>query len=336
VIAGREVRLASRPVGEPSLDDFELAEVTVPDPADGELVVRNAFMSVDPYMRGRMSDRKSYVPPFEVGQPLQGGAIGRVVASRAQDVPEGAWVQSNLGWREFASGPARAFQVVDPGHRSPSLQLGALGGPGFTAYVGLLDIGQPQPGETVFVSAAAGAVGTIVGQLAKIHGCRVIGSAGSAEKLDVLREIGFDEAFDYKAVDVREALAAAAPDGVDVYFDNVGGDHLEAALDVMNPFGRIPVCGMISLYNATEPQPGPRNLFLIIGKRLLLKGFIISDHMDRRQAFIDEVGGHLDAGRLVVKETVEHGIERAPNAFIGMLRGANVGKMLVQLDPEVS
>jgi NADPH-dependent curcumin reductase CurA len=327
-VKSREWRLAARPQGMPKPTDFELAEVDVGDPADGQVLVRNAFMSVDPYMRGRMNDVKSYVPPFQLGEPLYGGAVGEVVASRNDRYAEGDWVTHQLGWRELALSDGRGMLRVDPALAPPQAYLGVLGGTGLTAYVGLLDIGQPKECETVFVSGAAGAVGSIAGQIARIKGCRVIGSAGSDEKVAWLRdELGFDQAFNYKTASLREELA----DGIDVYFDNVGGEHLEAAIFALRTYGRIVACGSISRYNDTELRPGPRNISMITTKRLRMQGFIIFDHNDRYPAFLREVSGWLRDGKLKPRETVVDGFEHAPQALIGLLEGENTGKMLVRL-----
>jgi NADPH-dependent curcumin reductase CurA len=326
----REIRLAARPSGEPKSSDFELAEVTVGEPGDGELVVRNTFMSVDPYMRGRMDDRKSYVPPFQIGEPLSGGAVGEVVASRAGGFAEGDTVLHDFGWREYALVEATRARTIDVSRAPASAYLGVLGMPGLTAYVGLLDIAALRDGDVVFVSGAAGAVGSLAGQIAKLRGHTVIGSAGSPEKVrHVLDDLGFDAAFDYHYAPVFGQLRRAAPHGIDVYFDNVGGAHLEAALGALRRNGRVALCGMISGYN----QPASiSNLVLAIGKRVTLRGFIVGDHYDRYPAFIDEVGGWLRAGRVKFRETiVEGGVEAAPQAFIDLLRGANTGKMLVRL-----
>jgi NADPH-dependent curcumin reductase CurA len=289
-------------------------------------------MSVDPYMRGRMSDRKSYVPPFELGAPLEGGAVGEVVASRADGFAEGDVVLHQLGWRELATVNGRHARKVDASAAPASAYLGVLGMPGLTAYVGLLDIAGLRDGDVVFVSGAAGAVGSLAGQIAKLRGHTVIGSAGSPEKVAHVRdELGFDAAFDYHDGPVSRQLRAAAPDGIDVYFDNVGGEHLEAAIGALNTYGRVALCGAISTYNATEAQPGPRNMFLCVGKRLTLRGFIIRDHTDRHAAFTEEVGAWVREGRVTFRETiVDGGVEAAPQAFIDLLRGANVGKMVVR------
>jgi NADPH-dependent curcumin reductase CurA len=326
----REIHLVARPAGAPRPDDFALVEVDVPDPGDGEVLIRNAYVSVDPYMRGRMNDVKSYVPPFQLGEAMTGGAVGQVIASRNERVAEGTWVVHNLGWRELALSDGSGLLPFDPSLGPVSTALGVLGMPGLTAYVGLLDIGRPQEGETVFVSGAAGAVGSAVGQIAKLHGCRVIGSAGSAEKVAWLRELGFDEAFDYRETDTREALR----EGIDVYFDNVGGATLEAALGALRVRGRVVACGSIANYNATELPPGPRNTFLIVTKRLRVEGFIISDHFDRLGAFLADMTGWVKEGKVRYRETVVEGIEHAPDAFIGLLEGENVGKMLVKVGPD--
>jgi NADPH-dependent curcumin reductase CurA len=325
----REIRLASRPAGEPQPSDFQLAEVEVGDPGDGEVVVRNTFMSVDPYMRGRMNDRPSYVPPWELGAPLDGAAVGEVVASRNPRFAEGDVVTHQLGWREYAT-LARGVRKVDTDVPA-SAYLGVLGTPGLTAYVGLIDIAALKEGDVVFVSAAAGAVGSLAVQIAKLRGHTVIGSAGSAEKVAWLRDELGVEAFNYHD-GVREQLKAAAPDGIDVYFDNVGGDHLEAAIARLRNHGRVAECGMISGYNATEPVAAPRNLFQVVAKRLTLRGFIIFDHFDRLGAFHEEVGAWVRSGEVKFRETiVEGGVEAAPQAFIELLNGANVGKMLVKV-----
>ncbi len=330
--ASREVRLAARPEGEPRPSDFELAEVELADPGPGEILVRNRWMSVDPYMRGRMNDAPSYVPPFRLGAPLEGGAVGEVVASGAEEIPVGNAVVHQLGWRDYAVLPASAARVVDTDLAPDSAYLGVLGMPGLTAYVGLLDVGELREGDVVFVSAAAGAVGSLAGQLAKLRGSRVIGSAGSAEKVAyVLEELGFDAAFNYRDGDVTQLLSAAAPTGIDLYFDNVGGEHLEAAIAAMRPGGRIALCGAISVYNATERPAGPWNLTLAIGKRLTLRGFIVTDHSRRFRQLIEEVGPLVRDGRIKFRESVVEGLENAPEAFIGLLRGENLGKMLVRL-----
>ncbi|MEV0734061.1 NADP-dependent oxidoreductase [Polymorphospora sp. NPDC050346] len=330
---GREVHLASRPQGRATADNFTVVEVPVPEPGPGQLLVRNVVMSVDPYMRGRMNDAKSYVPPFRVGAVLDGGAVGEVVATGAGTRRQrGELVLHGLGWREYAVVDDASARPVDPELAPPSAYLGALGMPGLTAYAGLVDVAGLKPGETVFVSGAAGAVGSLAGQIAKLRGAaRVIGSAGSAAKVQRLYELGFDAAFDYHDGPVRESLAAAAPDGIDVYFDNVGADHLEAALSALRVHGRVAMCGAIAQYDTDEPPAAPRNLALAIGKRLTLRGFLVNDHDHLRDEFVAEVGGWLRGGELRYDETVVDGLENAPTAFLGLLRGDNLGKMLVRL-----
>ncbi|RZU77179.1 hypothetical protein EV384_5894 [Micromonospora kangleipakensis] len=330
--ANREIHLASRPQGWPTAENFRLVTTEVPTPGPGQIVVRNQFMSVDPYMRGRMNDVKSYVPPFQLDAPLDGGAIGEVVASEVEGIKPGDTVLHGLGWREYALLDAKAARKVDPSLAPVSAYLSVLGMTGLTAYAGLLDVAAMKPGETVFVSGAAGAVGSMVGQIAKLRGAsRVIGSAGSAAKVERLRALGFDAAFDYHDGPVRDALKAAAPDGIDVYFDNVGSEHLEAAIGALNLHGRVAVCGMIAQYNSSEPPAAPRNLALVIGKRLTLRGFLVSDHGHLRDQFVQEMSGWLRDGRISYDETVVDGIENAPEAFLGVLRGENLGKMLVRV-----
>jgi hypothetical protein len=333
----REIRLRSRPVGMPKTDDFELAETTVGDPAAGEVLVRNIWMSVDPYMRGRMMGlRDSYVPPFEIGRPLEGGSVGQVVRSRSDGFTVGEYVMGMLGWREWYSSDGRGLMKIDPRIAPIQSFLGALGMPGLTAYVGLLKTASLKDGETVFVSAASGAVGSIACQIAKAKGCFVIGSAGSDDKVAWLEsEAGVDAAFNYrKAKTIGEELARVAPNGIDVYFENVGGEHLEAALAHMRPFGRIALCGMIAQYNATEPPPGPRTLLNAIPKRVRLEGFIVSDHFDMLPDFQADMAKWIGAGKIRWRETVVEGIENAPEAFLGLFRGENLGKMLVRIGPD--
>jgi hypothetical protein len=329
----RQIVLASRPSGMPAEENFALTEAGRPDLADGQIRVRNLFMSVDPYMRGRMNDVKSYVPPFRLGEPLEGGAIGEVTESRSPDLAAGDLVLHMLGWRDEAVLPARQARKVTPEEGlSPSAYLGVLGMTTLTAYVGLLDIAAFRSGEVVFVSGAAGAVGSMAGQIARLKGAgRVIGSAGSDDKVRWLREIGFDAAFNYRDGSVMDQLREAAPDGIDVYFDNVGADHLDAALVMLRNHGRVAMCGAIANYNATQPPAGPGNLGLAVSKRLTLRGFIIVDHGDRMPDMIADVSGWLRDGKLVHAETVVDGIDHAPGAFIDLLRGGNTGKMLVRL-----
>jgi hypothetical protein len=330
---GREIRLVARPRGFPNEELFEIAESPIPEPSDGQVLIRNAYFSVDPYMRPRMNDVRSYVAPFTLGEAMTGGAVGRIAVSRSPRHAEGDWVVHQLGWREWALSDGSGLRPIDPTAAPVSTALGVLGMPGFTAWYGLFEIGRPKEGETIFVSGAAGAVGSAVGQMARIAGCRVIGSAGSAEKVAWIRELGCDAAFDYRERSPREALADLAPDGIDIYFDNVGGDHLEAAIGALRTHGRIVACGSISRYNDAEPTPGPRNMFMVVTKRLRLQGYIISDHGDRFGEFARQATEWVQDGRLQYRETIVEGIENAPSAFLGLLRGQNIGKMLVDVGP---
>jgi NADPH-dependent curcumin reductase CurA len=328
-----EIHLAKRPQGRPTLDDFSIAEVELPDPAPGQVLVRNLVMSVDPYMRGRMSDAKSYAPPYELGQAMHGGAVGKVIESTVDTLVPGDTVLHGLGWREYALLDATGVAKVDPDLAPLGAYLGVLGMPGLTAYAGLVEVAALRKGDIVFVSAAAGAVGSIAGQIAKLKGAkRVIGSAGSADKVRyLLDELGFDAAFNYRDAPVADQLLAAAPDGIDVYFDNVGGDHLEAAISAFNVHGRATICGMISQYNATIPSPAPHNLTQLVAKRLTLRGMLVGDHAHLRPDFLRDVGTWLREGKLHYTETTFEGIRNAPNAFLAMLAGQNTGKMLVNL-----
>jgi len=329
----REIRLKSRPVGIPKENNFELVEKPVPEPGENQLLVKNLYMSVDPYMRGRMIDRKSYVPPFQVGQTLEGGSVGEVLESNNDRFKPGDIVDNSLGWREYFVSDGAGLTRIDPGNAPVQAYLGTLGMPGLTAYCGLLEIGRPAEGETVFVSAAAGAVGSIVSQIARIKGCRVVGSAGSDEKVAWLKEAaGADEAFNYKtAGDLVETVGRLIPDGIDVYYENVGGRHLEAALEHMNTRGRLVMCGMIDQYNAVKPPAGPSNLVYVITKQLRMQGFIVMDFMDRMPRFHADMGKWIAEGKIKWKETVMEGIENAPAAFIGLFKGKNFGKMIVKL-----
>ena len=327
----QEWRLVRRPKGYPVAGDVELVEVDVPEPRSGEVLVRNAYVSVDPYMRGRMNDAASYAAPYQLGKAMWGGAVGHVLASEDERFPVGAAVRHGRGWRTHAAVRSAELELVDERAAPLTAYLGVLGMPGLTAWVGLYDIAEVRPGETVWVSAASGAVGSLVGQLARLSGCRVIGTAGGPEKAKALvDDLGFHAGIDYRAGNLEGALRAAAPDGIDVYFDNVGGDHLQAALAVLNPFGRIAACGMISGYN--EPQPGPDNLFLVVGKKLSIRGFIVSDHAHRTAAFARHVTPLLAAGQIVYPETVVEGIAQTFGAFVGMLHGSShTGKLVVRV-----
>ncbi|MFJ3924175.1 NADP-dependent oxidoreductase [Streptomyces sp. NPDC090022] len=327
----REWHLVARPQGWPVATDFALREVPVEAPAPGRILVRNLHMSVDPYMRGRMNDTKSYIPPFQLDRPMDGGAVGEIVASAAEGFEAGDHVLHGLGWREYADVDAQHATKVDASLAPLSAYLGVLGMPGLTAYAGLFETASFKEGDAVFVSGAAGAVGSLVGQFARIKGAsRVIGSAGSDEKVKLLTEkYGFDAAFNYKNGPVAEQLRNAAPEGIDVYFDNVGGDHLEAAIGALNVHGRATLCGAIAGYNDTEPAPGPRNLMAVIGKRLRLQGILVGDHYGMQEKFVADVAGWLRSGELTYDETVVEGIGRGAEAFLGLLRGDNTGKMIV-------
>lgn len=329
----REIRLVSRPVGVPAAANFEVASVTLPAPGPGEVLVQNRFMSVDPYMRGRMYDRPSYVPPFAIGEALQGGAVGVVVESNAEGWKKGDIVSSMFGWREAFVAPAAGLEKLDvPTGLPMEAFLGVLGMPGLTAWAGLTQIGKPKPGDVVFVSGAAGAVGSIVVQVAKKKGCIVVATAGSDEKCAWLKGLGVDHAINYRTCgNLLAAVQAAAPKGIDIYFDNVGGEHLEVAIEVARPFARLIECGMISSYNDTDPAPGPRNMVQIVGKSLTLRGFIVMEFAGLRGEFMAEVGPWIRKGLLKWEETVFEGIEKAPDAFIGLFEGKNTGKMLVKL-----
>jgi NADPH-dependent curcumin reductase CurA len=328
----KEVRLKSRPVGLPQSDNFEVATVDLRDPGPGEVQVKNLWMSVDPYMRGRMNDVPSYVPPFQLGQAMDGAAIGQVTASGDPAFKEGDLVQSRFGWREGFTAAAESVQKLDPKGLPPQAFLGAAGMPGLTAYAGLLRIAGLKEGDVVFVSGAAGAVGSMVCQIAKAKGNRVIGSAGGPDKVAFLKEIGVDHAIDYKAEkDLTAAVMAGSPKGINIYFDNVGGPHLEAALTAARPFARFAMCGMISMYNAAELPPGPRNLAMMIGKSIRMQGFTVGLHGDLTPQFLEELAGWVREGKVKWTETVLEGIDKAPEAFLGLFSGLNTGKMLVKL-----
>jgi len=329
-----EIRLKSRPHGLPTTDNFEFVETAVPTPGPGQVLVRNSYISVDPYMRGRMVDRASYVPPFQIGEALTGGAIGQVVASNSDAVKVGDYVQSNYGWREWFVANGGEVQKFEP-VAGLSAHLGALGMPGLTAYAGLLRVGALKDGERVFVSAAAGAVGQIVCQIAKAKGCYVVGSVGSDEKAAFLKSLGVDQTINYKtAGNLAAALAKAFPQGIDVDFENVGGAHLEAAITNMRQGGRIALCGMIDMYNATELPPGPNNLALCIGLGLTIKGFVVPTYYDMLGDFQRDMAKWVKEGKMKWRETVVDGVDKAPAAFIGLFKGENIGKMVVRVGPD--
>jgi NADPH-dependent curcumin reductase CurA len=332
-IVSTQIQLAARPVGWPTDADFRTVQVDLPPLKAGQVRVANEFVSVDPYMRGRMNDVKSYALPYALDETMTGGAVGRVIASASDAICVGDVVVHQYGWRDMVQADAAGFRVVPELPGVPlSAYLGVLGMTGLTAWVGLLEIAGLREGDTVFVSGAAGAVGSMVGQIARLKGAkRVIGSAGSAEKVALLTgKYGFDAAFNYKDGSVSDQLAAAAPDGIDVYFDNVGGDHLEAALANFTDGGRAAICGAISLYNSTEAPAGPRNLSNIVTRGLTLKGFTVGNYLQHFSAFSSDMAGWLASGEVVFDETVVDGIDHAVDAFLGLMRGENTGKMVVR------
>ena len=327
----RQVVFNERPRGVPTPSCFRLVTVPRAAPGEGQVLVRNHLLSVDPYIRMRMEEKDSYAPVMAIGDVMVGRTAGEVVESRAAGFRPGDWVVGRLGWQDYSVAAPSELQVIDTGVAPPSAWLGALGSTGITAWVGLMLFGQPRPGETVVVSAASGAVGSVVGQLARNHGCRAIGIAGGPAKCaQVVEAYGFDDCIDYKAADFATRLAKAVPKGVDVYFDNVGGPILDAVLPLMNNFGRIPLCGLVSQYNATEPY-GVKNLREVFNRRITLRGFVLSDHKDQWPKATEALIAAYAAGRLMHRETVTEGLENAPQAFIDMLNGANFGKQLVRL-----
>jgi NADPH-dependent curcumin reductase CurA len=332
---GRQVHLIARPQGEPRAADFAMVEAPVVSPGPGQIVVRNEWMSVDPYMRRRMDDVDSYIEPFKLDEAMSGAAVGTVIASESADFPVGMWVRHFLGWREYATLDVDdpALRVIDVDAVPAQRYLSVLGMTGLTAYVGLTVAAPLQEGDTVFISGAAGAVGHVAGRVARALGAAtVIGSAGGPEKVwKVVEEFGYDAAIDYKAGALDSQLEAAAPDGIDVYFDNVGGPHLEAAIGRMRVHGRVALCGAISQYNSSELPPGPRNLLLATNKRLSFRGFIVTDHLDLYGDYVSQAIRWITDGSLHVEETVVDGIENAPAALMDMLQGVNTGKMLVRL-----
>lgn len=328
----RKIVLASRPAGVPVDSDFRLEQEPVPEPGPGECLIQVSFLSVDPYMRGRISGRKSYAAAVEIGQTMVGAAVGKVIASNTDEYSVGDYATGPLGWQEYAAAPADALRKVDPAAAPLSAYLGVLGMPGLTAFYGLLKVAGVSAGETVCVSGAAGAVGSAVGQIARIHGCRAVGIAGGPEKCAwVSGELGFDAAIDYKAQDVSRSLGAACPDGIDVYFDNVGGPVTDAVFPRLNVRSRVAICGQISQYNAVEAPVGPRLLWHFIVKRIRAEGFLVFDFREHDEASLAQMAEWVASGQLRYRETCEEGIENAPRAFIGMLAGANIGKQVVKL-----
>ena len=336
----RRIVLAARPHGEPTDSDFRLETGEVPQPGPGQVLLRTVYLSLDPYMRGRMSDAPSYAEPVQVGQPMVGGTVTRVQASNHPDYQPGEWVLAQSGWQDYALSDGAGLLRLGPKPQHPSYSLGVLGMPGFTGYMGLLDIGQPKAGETVVVAAASGAVGAVVGQIAKIHGCKVVGIAGGADKCRyVVDELGFDDCLDHKSPDLAGRLARAVPQGIDVYFENVGGAVFDAVLPLLNPRARVPVCGLISAYNATSLPDGPDRLALlmrnILTKRLKVQGFIIfNEYAHRYGEFREAMEGLIAQGRIKYREDVVEGLENAPRGLIGLLKGENAGKRIVRVGPD--
>jgi NADPH-dependent curcumin reductase CurA len=335
----RRIVLAARPAGEPKDSDFRLEDAAMPRPPAGGLLLRTIHLSLDPYMRGRMSAAKSYAKPVEIGEVMTGGTVGEVVESNNPAFKPGEYVVGYGGWQDYWVSNGQGCRKLDPKAAPLSTALGVLGMPGMTAYTGLLNIGQPKPGETVAVAAASGAVGSVVGQIARIKGCRVVGIAGGKEKCDyVVKELGFDACVDHQRDDLPAALQEACPKGIDVYFENVGGAVFEAVLPLLNPFSRVPVCGLIAQYNATELPPGPNKLPLlmraVLSNRILIRGFIVWDFAAQEGDFLREVSGWIRDGRLKYREDVVDGLENAPRALIGLLKGKNFGKLVVRVAPE--
>jgi NADPH-dependent curcumin reductase CurA len=330
----RQIRLKSRPSGAPTPDNFDLVDAPMPVAGDGEVLRRTIYLSLDPYMRGRMSDAPSYAPPVPVGGLMGGHTVSEVVESKNPAYRAGDLVTGYDGWQAFASSSGKDLRKLDPKQAPISTAIGVLGMPGMTAFVGLVDIGQPNAGETVVVSAASGAVGAVVGQLAKVRGCRVVGVAGSAEKCRyVVEELGFDACVNYKTGDLLPALKAACPNGIDVYFENVGGAVFAAVLRLLNTNARIPLCGLISDYNATASTGGP-SLRQLLVQRAMIKGFIVSDHNDRAPAFVQEVAPLVASGRIKFREDIVDGLDNAPRAFIGLLEGRNFGKLMIRVSSD--
>ena len=332
----RRVLLKSRPQGEPTAANFDVVDAPVPEPKEGEYLSRTIWLSLDPYMRGRMSEARGYAANVNLGDPMVGGTIGQVVKSRNPNFREGDFVVEQSGWQSHAVSRGAGVTKLDPNAAPLSAALSVLGMPGMTAWWGLMQIGKPKAGETVVVSAASGAVGSVVGQLAKLHGCRAVGIAGGKDKCDyVVKELGFDACVDYRAAGnaLFKELHAAAPTGIDVYFENVGGAVQAAVLPQLNDFARVPLCGLISQYNATETSPGPDWRLLLI-KRATVTGFIVSDHFGEMDGFRKEVPPAVKAGKIKYREDIVQGIEKAPGAFIGLLKGQNFGKLLVQVSED--
>jgi len=327
----KQVLLANRPTGWVKESDFRIVETPIPVAGDGQVLIRNQYLSLDPYMRGRMNDARSYAAKVELGEVMTGETVGEVIESRNAKFAKGEAVAGRVGWQQYAVSDGGNLRKIDPKAAPLSAHLGVVGMPGVTAYIGLLDIGQPKAGETVVVSAASGAVGSVVGQIAKLRQARVVGIAGGKEKCDyAVKALGFDACIDHRGPDLAAALADATPKGIDVYFENVGGAILDAVLLRANPFARIALCGMVSQYNAVE-RYGVQNLMMAVGMRIRLQGFIVSDHVARWPEALAALAQWVREGKIKYRETVTEGLENAPRAFIGMLRGENFGKQLVKL-----
>jgi hypothetical protein len=338
--SAKRVVLVSRPVGEPKLSDFRVEEFATPVPGEGQVLLRTIWLSLDPYMRGRMSDGPSYAAPVPIGGVMEGGTVCEVVASHNPNFAKGDFVLSHSGWQSYALSEGKGLRKIDPTLGPISTAVGVLGMPGMTAYTGLLDIGQPKEGETVVVAAASGAVGSAVGQIAKIKGARAVGIAGGKDKCDyVQNELGFDDCIDHRDPDLAGKLKAACPNGIDVYFENVGGAVFEAVFPLLNAFARMPVCGLIAQYNdtvPTTPKWAGAMMRNVLTKRLTIRGFIVSDFAARHGDFLRDMAGWLAEGKIRHREFVTEGLDSAPEAFIGLLKGANFGKQLVQVGPDNS
>lgn len=328
----RQIQLVSRPKGMADLNNFTIHKSAVPQIKDGEVLVHALYLTVDPYMRGRMNEGKSYIEPFSLNKPLTGGVVGKVEESKSPQFKTGDFVHGFMEWADFSAVDAKKLHKLDPNLAPITTALGVLGMPGMTAYFGLLDIGHPKKGDTVLISGAAGAVGSLVGQIAKIQGCRVVGVAGSDDKVHyLLKDLGFDAAINYKNNDFSEKLKKACPNGVDIYFDNVGGDTTDQAIKLLNDFARVIICGQISMYNLDKPDMGPRNWWHLLIKRATAKGFIVSDYSERFPEGIKQMAQWIKEGKLKYTETIAEGLENAPKAFIGLFKGENTGKQLVKI-----
>lgn len=332
----RRIVLASRPVGKPTTDNFRLEETAVPKAGDGQVLLKTNYLSLDPYMRGRMNAGKSYADRVELGDVMVGGTVSEVVSSGNPKFAKGDLVSAYSGWQDYSLSTGADLMKLDPRIVQPSYALGVLGMPGLTAYVGLLDLGEPKPGETVVLAASTGAVGSVVGQIAKLKGCRVVGIAGAREKCDyAVKELGYDACISHYDDDLAQQLKAACPDGIDVYFENVGGSSWEAVMPLLNSHARVPVCGLIAHYNQTELPPGPDRMSMlqgmILSRSIRMQGFIVSDYRHRVPAFIGDMSKWMAAGKIKYREHTVDGLENAPDAFLGLFKGANFGKLVVKV-----